>query len=106
MKKRKFLRAGNAVTVFNANNEEEYEIEQIINHRFVNNNKKVQYEVTWKGYSETSWVDGGSLSQTAPIAIREYQDSLHNNNNNQSKKRKLHFPPIFGEPQLKKIKLF
>ena len=52
--------------------EEEYEVEEIINHRHTGRNRKKQYLVKWIGYppSENSWVDESDLH--SPDLLEEY----------------------------------
>ena len=54
-------------------NEEEYEIEQILNSRTRGRNRRVQYLVGWVGYpeSDNQWLDADQL--TADEAIREFK---------------------------------
>jgi hypothetical protein len=53
--------------------EEEYEVEDILMHRKIGRNQKLQYLVKWKGYplSENSWVDSKDLR--APEILQRYQ---------------------------------
>ena len=55
------------------NNEEEYEVEQILDSRIRGRNRKVQYLVKWVGYpdSDNQWLDAEQL--TADEAIREFK---------------------------------
>ena len=55
------------------NNEEEYEVEQILDLRTRGRNRKVQYLVKWVGYpdSDNQWLDAEQL--TADEAIREFK---------------------------------
>ena len=52
--------------------EEEYEVEEIVNHHIKGQNKKLQYLVKWKGYqsSKNSWVNESDLH--APELLEEY----------------------------------
>src|SRR6201996_9600994 len=55
------------------NDEEEYEIEQILDSRVKGRNRKIQYLVKWVGYpnSDNQWLDAKQL--TADDAIREFK---------------------------------
>ena len=55
------------------NDEEEYEVEQILDSRVRGRNRKVQYLVKWVGYpdSDNQWLDVEQL--TADEAIREFK---------------------------------
>ena len=55
------------------NDEEEYEVEQILDSRVRGRNHKVQYLVKWVGYpnSDNQWLDAAQL--TADDAIREFK---------------------------------
>src|SRR6201996_3822613 len=57
------------------NDEEEYEVEQILDSRVRGRNRKVQYLVKWMGYpdSDNQWLDAELL--TADEAIREFKKS-------------------------------
>ena len=55
------------------NDEEEYEVEQVLDSRVRGRNRKVQYLVKWVGYpdSDNQWLDADQL--TADDAIKEFQ---------------------------------
>ena len=56
------------------NDEEEYEVEQILDSRVRGRSRKVQYLVKWVGYpnSDNQWLDADQL--TADDAIREFKE--------------------------------
>ena len=60
------------------NNEEEYEVEQILDSRVRGRNRKVQYLVKWVGYpdSNNQWLDAEQV--TADDAIREFKEKRPN----------------------------
>ena len=55
------------------NDEEEYEVEQILDSRVRGRNRKIQYLVKWVGYpdSDNQWLDAEQL--TADEAVREFK---------------------------------
>ena len=55
------------------NDEEEYEVEQILDSRIRGHNRKIQYLVKWMGYpdSDNQWLDADQV--TADDAIREFK---------------------------------
>ena len=55
------------------NDEEEYEVEQILDSRIRGRNRKIQYLVKWVGYpdSDNQWLDADQV--TADDAIREFK---------------------------------
>ena len=55
------------------NDEEEYEVEQILDSRIQGRNRKIQYLVKWVGYpdSDNQWLDVDQV--TADDAIREFK---------------------------------
>ena len=59
-------------------NEEEYEVEQILDSRTRGRNRKIQYLVKWVGYpeSDNQWLDADQL--TADEAIREFKANRPN----------------------------
>ena len=56
------------------NDEEEYEVEQILDSRVRGHNRRIQYLVKWMGYpdSDNQWLDADQL--TADDAIREFKE--------------------------------
>ena len=60
------------------NNEEEYEVEQVLDSRVRGRNRKIQYLVKWVGYpdSDNQWLDADQL--TADDAIREFKERRPN----------------------------
>ena len=59
-------------------NEEEYEVEQILDSRVRGRNRKIQYLVKWTGYpdSDNQWLDSDQV--TADEAIREFKNRRPN----------------------------
>ena len=60
------------------NDEEEYEVEQVLDSRVRGHNCKIQYLVKWMGYpdSDNQWLDADQL--TADDAIREFKERRPN----------------------------
>ena len=60
------------------NDDEEYEVEQILDSRIRGRNRKIQYLVKWVGYpdSDNQWLDAGQV--TADDAIREFKERRPN----------------------------
>jgi hypothetical protein len=58
--------------------EEEYEVEDILMHRKIGRNQKLQYLVKWKRYptSENSWVDDKLEDLHAPEILQRYRHPL------------------------------
>ena len=59
-------------------NEEEYEVEQILDSRVRGRNRKIQYLVKWTGYpdSDNQWLDSDQV--TADEAVREFKNRRPN----------------------------
>ena len=51
--------------------EEEWEVDQIVDSRYLGRRKRLQYRLTWKGYNEVQWEDC-SFADNAPIAKQEF----------------------------------
>ena len=53
--------------------DERYTVESIISIRL--RGKKVEYLVKWEGYDEATWEDAKQITEDAPEAVREYEQS-------------------------------